>query len=321
MRLLTVAVAALAALGAGALAAGATVGSAPTESTTHGRDVREVAVAGGRLHVVILGSQHASGPTLLLLHGASGNSKDLELSIGGRLAATHRVVLVDRPGHGRSDRLGGREMASPARQGAAIVEALDRIGVRRVVVVGHSWSGALATNLALDHSDRVSALVLLAPATHPWPTGVAWYNHVAATPVLGRVFAATVAAPVGLLGFDAALGGIFAPHEPPRDYAARTESRLVLRPAEFQANAQDIADLKPFVDRQSPRYGEIAVPTTVVTSDRDDVVSPELHSRTIARQIGGARLVVIPAAGHMPQWTATDRVVAEIEAIAARARR
>lgn len=312
---------ALAALG-GVVAAVSTVEARRAEARAArnaGPEARLVPVTGGNLNVVVLEPRgRPSGRTLLLLHGASGNLKDLEVSIGRRLAERHRVVLVDRPGHGRSDRLGGREMASPARQADAVIEALDALGVGRVVAVGHSWSGALATNLALDHADRISGLVTLSGATHPWPGGVAWYNPVAATPLVGDLFVATIVAPVGLVTFDRALKGVFAPHPPPPNYAERTDARLILRPSEFRANAQDISDLKRFLEKQAPRYGAIRVPTTIIVADKDATVSPELHSRALARQVRGSKLVVIPGAGHMPHWTATSRVVAEIDALAMR---
>lgn len=280
-------------------------------------EARLVPVKGGALNVVVLEPRgRPSGRTLLLLHGASGNLKDLQASIGERLAAHHRVILIDRPGHGRSDRLGGREMSSPARQGDAVVQALDALGVGRVVVVGHSWSGSLATNLALDHPDRVSGLVTISGATHPWPGGVAWYNPVAATPLLGDIFVATLVAPIGLATFDKALDSVFAPGKPPPNYADLTDAKLILRPSEFRANAQDIDDLKGFLTKQAPRYGEIRVPTTIIVADKDATVSPEIHSRALHRQIQGSKLVVIPGVGHMPHWNATARVVSEIDALA-----
>lgn len=278
-----------------------------------------VAVTGGRLHVVALG-RDSGRPPILLLHGASGNLRDMRLSIGEALARRNRVILIDRPGHGRSDRLGGRAMASPARQADAIVEALDRLGVRRVVAVGHSWSGALVTNLALDHPDRVTGLVTLSGATHTYPGGAAWYNEIAATPLVGDLFAATVVGPIGRRQFASGVTSTFRPQSPPPDYIARTEAELLLRPAEFKANAEDLVDLKGFLTRQSPRYGEIHVPTTIVTADKDGIVSPELHSRALHAQIRGSRLVVLKDAGHMPHWTKSAEVVAEIEAVAARAR-
>src|SRR3977135_1349512 len=73
-----------------------------------------VPVSGGRLHVVELGRAQASrAPPFVLLHGASGNLEDQRLILGNRLAATRRVILIDRPGHGFSDRPGAPAGAPP----------------------------------------------------------------------------------------------------------------------------------------------------------------------------------------------------------------
>ena len=84
---------------------------------------RFVEVDGGRLHLVELGP--AGAPPVVLLHGASGNLGDMRLALGERLARSHRVILIDRPGHGWSDRPGGSADASPARQAALIHQALE----------------------------------------------------------------------------------------------------------------------------------------------------------------------------------------------------
>ena len=69
---------------------------------------RFVEVDGGRLHVLELGAEN-DGVPIVLLHGASGNLQDMRLGLGERLAAQHRVILIDRPGHGWSARFGGDE--------------------------------------------------------------------------------------------------------------------------------------------------------------------------------------------------------------------
>src|SRR5205085_10534491 len=63
--------------------------------------------------------------------------------------------------------------SSDLRQAALLREALDALEVKRAIIVGYSWSGALATALALAYPERVAGLVLIAPVTHPWPGGVA----------------------------------------------------------------------------------------------------------------------------------------------------
>jgi pimeloyl-ACP methyl ester carboxylesterase len=281
---------------------------------------RFVEVEGGRLHVLELGRTDGAGEPLwpvVLVHGASGNLGDLRLALGDRLAQTRRVVLVDRPGHGWSDRPGGAQDASPARQAALIAQALDRLGIERFVLLGHSLGGAVATAFALAYPDRLAGLVLLAPVTHPWRGGLSWYNALLTTPVAGLVFAHALALPAGELLLESGAGSVFAPQPMPPDYLRRAGIRLLLRPAEFIANAQDIAILKAFVTAQVPRYGDIAVPTVVLTGDADDTVSPQLHSRAIAAAVPGARLVVLPGIGHMPQHVATDDVVAAIDSVSA----
>jgi pimeloyl-ACP methyl ester carboxylesterase len=281
---------------------------------------RLVEVAGGRLHVLELGPGGAAERELpiVLVHGASGNLQDLRLALGDRLAANRRVILVDRPGHGWSDRPDGAADASPARQAALIAQALDRIGLKRFVLLGHSLGGAIATAFALAYPDRLAGLVLLAPVTHPWTGGLAWYNAILSSPALGPLFARTLALPLGIVLLDGAAASAFEPHAVPADYVGRAGIRLLLRPSQFIANAQDVAALKSFVTAQAPHYGEIAIPTVILTGAADTTVSPQLHAKAIAAAVPDARLIVLEGVGHMPHHTNPDAVLAAIEQLPVR---
>jgi pimeloyl-ACP methyl ester carboxylesterase len=280
---------------------------------------RFVPVDGGRLHVVDLAPALPSDAMpVVLLHGASGNLEDQRLTLGNALATSRRVILIDRPGHGFSDRPGGKADASPGRQAALVAQALARLGVERAVVVGHSWAGAVATALALDGPERVAALVLLAPVTHPWPGGISWYNRLASTPIVGRLFAQTCVFPLGSLMIARAIANVFEPQLPPADYLRRAATRLVLRPQEFIANAQDVAVLKDFVTAQAPRYGAITAPTVIISGDHDTTVHLGTHARVAARLIPGAKLIVLEGIGHMPHHVAAGSIVAAIDGLARR---
>jgi pimeloyl-ACP methyl ester carboxylesterase len=276
---------------------------------------RFVDIDGGRLHVVELGAVDA--PPVLLLHGASGNLNDLRMALGEKLAERYRVILVDRPGHGWSDRPGGGADALPSAQAKLIHQALVSLGVQRPIVLGHSWSGALATAYALAYPDEVRGLVLLAPVTHPWPGGIGWINDVVAWPVIGPLIAHTLVLPAGYFMLKPGVAGVFSPDTPPPDYNARTGVAMLLRPREFIANAQDLAVLKEFVRAQSSRYGDIKVPVEIIAGDKDPVVYTDIHSRAIAQQIPQAKLTILPGVGHMVQYAATDKAVQAIDQIAA----
>jgi pimeloyl-ACP methyl ester carboxylesterase len=282
-----------------------------------------VTVAGSaRLHYTERGPLGSERATVVLLHGASGNQADLMVPLGARLSAkSFRVIAFDRPGHGWSDRPGGPADAEPERQAQLIREGLANLGVSRAIVLGHSLAGVLATTLALKHAELVEGLVLVAPVTHPWPNGdITWYYTPASNPVLGTLFTETVSLPAGQLVMAAALAGVFSPQEVPTDYATRTGIELVLRPAAFRANAQDVAATYAAVSRQAPRLGAIHAPTAIVTGDRDTIVLTAVHSYGSARDIPNASLTVLPGIGHAPHWSAPEAVIAAVEEVALRAR-
>ncbi|MGZ5961785.1 MAG: alpha/beta fold hydrolase [Rhizomicrobium sp.] len=278
---------------------------------------RFVPVNGGRLHVVELGANNNDEPAIVLIHGASGNLEDMR-PLGELLAARRHVVMVDRPGHGWSDRPGGPSDASPERQAQLIAEALASLGIARVVVVGHSLGGTVAAAFALAYPQRASGLVLLAAVTHPWPGGIAWY--LTSTRWIGALFAWTLALPLGMLLVPPGIASVFAPDVPSPDYARRTKVALFLRPAEFIDNAADVAALYPFVVRQSPHYGELAMPVGILSGDTDSIVSIDIHSRAMAKAVEGSRLIILPNGGHMPHQSATAVAASLVEEVAGEGR-
>jgi pimeloyl-ACP methyl ester carboxylesterase len=111
---------------------------------------------------------------------------------------------------------------------------------------------------------------------------------------------------------------VFAPQAVPADYAEKARIGLVLRPSSFHANAQDVAVLHAAVTAQSPRYPQIRVPSVVIGGDADRIVWTDHHARSFVRDVPDAKLVVLPGVGHMPHLTHADRIVAEIDEVAAR---
>jgi pimeloyl-ACP methyl ester carboxylesterase len=300
------------------LAAGSIVG-ARRIAQAHPPAGRFVEVGGGRLHVVDIDERvqpSDDDPPVVLLHGASGNLEDMRLALADRLKEHHRVILLDRPGHGWSER--DVDDASPARQAAMLAEALERLDVGRAIVVAHSFAGSVATALALEDPGRVAGLVLIAPVLYPWSTGIAWYYSLASTPIVGSLFAHTLAVPVGSLLMRPVAAAVFAPQEAPADYAERAAIALVLRPQTFLANARDVAGLNAFVMRQAPRYASIKAPTVIITGDRDTIVSPDIHARALAAKLPNSKLVVLEGVGHMPHHVASDQIVSAIDDVAAR---
>lgn len=100
-------------------------------------------------------------PAIVLVHGWGFGNPSVFVPQFEHLATRRRVLKLDLPGHGQSDQ-------PPAGYGfkdcaAAIVAALDRAGIDRAVVCGHSFGGRLAVEIAAAYPSRVAALALLDP--------------------------------------------------------------------------------------------------------------------------------------------------------------
>lgn len=279
-----------------------------------------VEVEGGAVHVVERRPDGQERGAVLLVHGASGNSADPFVALAQPLAdAGFRVLSADRPGHGWSDRIGGRNAAAPAVQADALRRAAAKLGVSRAVVVVHSLGALVGLALALDHAEFVRALVLISPVSHPWPGGVAWYYTLGADPLAGPPFTRLVTLPAGLAWMRGAVASTFAPNAPPPGYVEATRLPLVLRPRHFRANSEDVAHAEAAVAAMAPRYGAIHAPVEIVTGDSDGVVYADIHAAGLKRDIPGARLTTLAGVGHSPHHVMPERVVDVILAAEARA--
>ncbi|MFJ7199578.1 MULTISPECIES: alpha/beta fold hydrolase [unclassified Streptomyces] len=98
-------------------------------------------------------------PALLLIHGSASSTRSWDPMVP-LLTGSHRVIRIDLLGHGRSAKPADRSYAIPD-QARRVGAALDRLGVEHAVVVGHSSGGVVATALAEQRPDLVTALTLV----------------------------------------------------------------------------------------------------------------------------------------------------------------
>jgi pimeloyl-ACP methyl ester carboxylesterase len=286
---------------------------------THRPQGRFIDVGGFRQHVMELGrgaEVETGAPPIVLLHGAGANLQDMHLALGARLAARYRVILIDRPGFGFSERKAGAG-SSPADQAVVLRDILDQLGVARAIIVGHSWGATMALTFALDYPSRVAGLVLIAPPTHPGRWRMTKLNAVLATP-LGWLFAHTLALPFGAILIGPGSRTAFLPQPPPYRYVRRTAAMLVLRPATLLANWADVGFLEAFLARQADRYGELTAPIIALAGDRDPLVPPAYHAVKLAAAAPTVKVEVLSGFGHMLHHAAADRVAAAVDEVAAK---
>ena len=235
-----------------------------------------------------------SGPPLLLVHGFGGAKEDFADHLDA-LAEHSDVVVFDHRGHGASDKPPDEAAYSLDRLTADTVAVADALGWPRFRLLGHSMGGMLARRLILAHPERIEALVLMDTSPGP-PPGV--------DPAL-------VAAAVEIArteGMDA-LKVVFDELDP------------ISTPA-FERLVQERPGYREFCDRkwaaQSPEMwtalstdivhqpdqldtlSAVRSPTLVLVGEEDHAFLDVSH--TMADVIPAAQLVVVPEAGHSPQF-------------------
>lgn len=254
---------------------------------------------------------------IVLLHGFGASTFSWRL-VAPALAARLPVVAFDRPGFGLTERplrWKGPDPYSPVAQADLTVRLMDHLGIRRAVLIGHSAGGTIAVLTADRHPERVAGLVLEAPAVFAGgPPGA--LTPLFRTPQFARIGPLLSRRLAGRAGEEFLRR---AWHDPAR---ITTETvRGYRRP--LRAKDWDRA-LWLLTVAERPRdiparLARLSCPMLFITGDDDRIVPPADTERAAALA-QNARVVTIPASGHIPHEERPDvfvrSVLPFIEAIA-----
>ncbi|MGB0661794.1 MAG: alpha/beta fold hydrolase [Mangrovicoccus sp.] len=270
-------------------------------------------IDGVPVHAKITGS----GPDLVLLHGASGNIRDFEISLVPELAKYFRVILFDRPAHGWTENLPSfrhsTKGAPPREQAKLLIKAAKELGVQHPLVLGQSYGGTVALAWALEAPDFLRGLILVSAPSHPWSTALSPLYPINAGRVSGAVSVPLIAALANQNRAQPVIETIFAPQNPPSDYFQRMGVPLSLRRDSLRANARQVNTLLDRVTEMADDYNTIEVPTEILHGTADIIVPLKIHSEPLAQKLPNGHLTVLNGIGHMPHHSAKDQVIAAIQ--------
>ncbi|NOX39879.1 MAG: alpha/beta hydrolase [Alphaproteobacteria bacterium] len=275
---------------------------------------RIIDVDGRKVHVKIDGT----GPPIMLIHGASGNLRDMTMGLAPAISDRFTTIAVDRPGLGYTPPIGNK--GATLKQQADLFAGLARkLGYDKIYVLGQSYGGAVALKMALEYPDLVAGLVLISTPSNVWDTGLSTLYKINANPISGPILRLIVAAFPPKKLVDDSLVEIFAPQLVPENYADMVGTGLTLRQVTQKSNALQVAALKEEIRAMVPRYGEIMMPVEAIHGTKDIIVPYEIHTKKLAHQIKGIEVTVLQNVGHMPHHTNLKDVVAVIDRLQQRA--
>jgi pimeloyl-ACP methyl ester carboxylesterase len=269
-------------------------------------------------HVTVAGIpiryvQSGHGPDLLLLHGSPGSVEDWA-PLFDRLADRFRLTAFDRPGHGYS---GGADLPhTPAENARIALELVRGLGLRDVVLLGHSYGGITGLALAVLNPPEIRAFVLVGARGYV-PVNVEPLYRLLSVPMLGTGVATALAPWIGPARIEAGIRQSFGPNVdliPPGFVAAR--ARLWTRPTVAVTLSDERVTLAAALEALRPAYPRIRKPVFLVCGE-EDVRNHEDATR-LAREIPGAKLVSLKETGHYVQFARPDDLVRVVEEAAAR---
>jgi len=251
---------------------------------------------GVQLHYIERGNPNS--PCIVMLHGNGSMIQDFVASgLVDLLAQTNRVVCFDRPGFGHSQRPRSRIWNATA-QAALFVKALNHLGVRDPVILGHSWGTLVALALSLRNDYPIRGLVLASGYYFPTPRWDVWLMSGPALPILGDLLSYTVAPFFSWIISRLAFRKIFSPRAVPQRFKNEFPTSLTLRPKQLRAAAEESALLIPTAAQFQALYPNIRCPVRIVHGAEDKVIEPK-QAEDLHQALHQSHLRLVQNAGHM----------------------
>jgi len=271
-----------------------------------------IQTADGPLELAVL-EAGVGGRPLLLAHGFTGAKEDFADFVDPLAELGWHVVVPDHRGHGASGKPAAEDAYSFEVLAADLEALFDALGWSSAVVLGHSMGGMVVQVLATTAPERVEALVLMDTSHAPLRLGDPSLAEKAGAVALERGMEAILAGQADSPLDTPAHLRVVATRPGYKEFGDR--KLLAASPHMYASMIRAILSEDPAADRLESLRA-VSVPTLVLVGDQD---APFLGpSARMAEAVTGAELVVLPEAGHSPQFEAPDAWWAALSGFLAR---
>jgi 2-succinyl-6-hydroxy-2,4-cyclohexadiene-1-carboxylate synthase len=240
--------------------------------------------------------QTGAGEAVVFLHGFTGSTADWANQIP-LVKENYTAVAVDHRGHGKSGAPDNKDAYSIEIFSNDVYQLMQKIGIGKYCLVGHSMGGFMSLQLALDHPETVSALVLVDTSSGDFERPPGYEEHRAKLDELARNEGLEAA-----FAYDAVNSPMrverFKKH--PEQYEIARQKTLNTSVNGYIYVARTFNQWQPVTNR----LNEIDVPTLIFLGEEDEGFIKA--SRIMEESIKGAKLVTVPNVGHNPHEEAPE---------------
>ncbi len=254
------------------------------------------------------------GTPIVMLHGRDGTLQEFTLSIFDTVAENYQAIALDRPGYGYSKCTDPAKLTTE-KQAQLINEALKKLNIKKPLLIGHSYGGAVMLQYLLDYPHQVVGGISLGGVSYVDDPPDESFFALPRIPIVGPLATQTVVIPFGRKIAAGIYEQAFWPAEAPTRYV-NCLSSLYLRPSQFSANSYELATMYDSVKKISLRYNEILAPVTIIFGDSDQMLDPESDGKRLYKELPNANYILVENAGHKVHHTHPDIVINAIDMLA-----
>jgi pimeloyl-ACP methyl ester carboxylesterase len=252
-----------------------------------------------RDHVIAV-REYGQGDVVVLLHGFAGWSDTWEEMATRLVTRNKRVIAIDMLGAGASSRSTNPSDYTTDSQARMVLSVLQQLGVAQATIIGHSYGGRVALQMAILDITRIDKIIALAPEA--FATDRPPMAKLVIVPVIGYALAFWSTAPsligVGLRSVSKRKEWVT--HAEISRYAAPVHVKGHLRAQITQSGAPKDGDMPV------PRHlARITCPVYLIWGDGDPVF-PATDGLKLVDQLPNAHLAVVPNCGHIPHTEAAE---------------
>ena len=234
---------------------------------------------------------------IVFIHGAFINLRDWVFATRSLSKLDSRLIYIDRPGFGYSERNENKWNAE--RQADLARLYVKNIHGKNLILVGHSWGAMVAMAWAAKFPEEVKGVVSIAGLNMPFSGVSKLANDTGLLRLAYELYFTSVAKRANSGSIEKFAGRMFQPQDIPSGYLDYVGSDLSRRRSTIKANKGDLLITSQALEQNYTSYGRIEMPVEIIHGNEDFLLPFKSQAVAFNKAIPNSRLHILPNVGHM----------------------